>query len=110
MGRAPGRLAVTIRRSRDADRCKIEPAVTLRVSPSSDAPKSCVSADWQSIRLRPRAASFFALAARLRHIASTKWGKWRYKVMDPLLNPAMQESQRHDESLLPGLRPGRRRY
>jgi putative transposase len=31
-------------------------------------------------------------AARLRHIASTKWGKRRYMVMDPLLNPAKQEA------------------
>jgi transposase-like protein len=30
-------------------------------------------------------------AARLRHIASTKWGKRRYLVMDTLLNPAKQE-------------------
>ena len=30
-------------------------------------------------------------AARLRHIASTKWGKRRYMRMDPLLNPAKQE-------------------
>src|SRR5437660_6245163 len=31
------------------------------------------------------------VAARLRHIASTKWGKRRYLVMDPLLNPGKQE-------------------
>ena len=31
-------------------------------------------------------------AARLRHIASTKWGKRRYLVMEPLLNPAKQEA------------------
>jgi hypothetical protein len=30
-------------------------------------------------------------AARLRHIASTKWGKRRYLVMELLLNPAKQE-------------------
>ena len=30
-------------------------------------------------------------AARLRHIASTKWGKRRYLVMDALLNPVKQE-------------------
>jgi putative transposase len=30
-------------------------------------------------------------AARVRHIAATKWGKRRYLVMDPLLNPAKQE-------------------
>lgn len=30
-------------------------------------------------------------AARLRHIASTKWGTRRYLVMDPLVNPAKQE-------------------
>lgn len=32
------------------------------------------------------------VAARLRHIASTKWGKRRYLVMETLLNPAKQES------------------
>jgi len=31
-------------------------------------------------------------AARLRHIASTKWGKRRYMLMDLLLNPAKQEA------------------
>ena len=31
-------------------------------------------------------------AARLRHIASTKWGKRRYLLMDLLLNPAKQEA------------------
>src|ERR1700758_4869348 len=31
-------------------------------------------------------------AARLRHIASTKWGKRRYMRMDTLLNPAKQEA------------------
>jgi putative transposase len=31
-------------------------------------------------------------AARLRHIASTKWGKRRYLVMETLLNPAKQEA------------------
>ena len=31
-------------------------------------------------------------AARLRHIASTKWGKRRYLVMDRLVNPAKQEN------------------
>src|SRR5262245_41237824 len=30
-------------------------------------------------------------AARLRHIASTKWGKRRYLIMETLLNPAKQE-------------------
>jgi putative transposase len=33
------------------------------------------------------------VAARLRHIASTRWGKRRYLVMDTLLNPAKQEAQ-----------------
>jgi len=31
-------------------------------------------------------------AARLRHIALTKWGKRRYMWMDLLLNPAKQEA------------------
>lgn len=30
-------------------------------------------------------------AARLRHVASTKWGKRRYLLMEALLNPAKQE-------------------
>jgi DNA-binding MarR family transcriptional regulator len=35
---------------------------------------------------------FFELvAARLRHIASTKWGKRRYMSMDSLLNPEKKE-------------------
>jgi hypothetical protein len=32
------------------------------------------------------------VAARLRHIASTKWGKRRYMQMESLLNPAKQEA------------------
>jgi putative transposase len=31
-------------------------------------------------------------AARLRHVASTKWGKRRYLSMEALLNPAKQEA------------------
>jgi hypothetical protein len=31
--------------------------------------------------------------ARLRHIASTKWRKPRYRAMDRLLNPAKQEQE-----------------
>jgi len=48
------------------------------------------------------------VAARLRHIASTKWGKRRNLIMEHLLNPANQEEAAAWE-LLPGLRPGRRR-
>jgi len=36
-------------------------------------------------------SALMLVAARLRHIASTKWGKRRYLVMDALLNPAKQE-------------------
>jgi len=36
-------------------------------------------------------SALMLVAARLRHIASTKWGKRRYLVMDTLLNPAKQE-------------------
>src|SRR5215470_1839214 len=36
-------------------------------------------------------SALMLVAARLRHIASTKWGKRRYMVMDPLLNPEKQE-------------------
>jgi transposase-like protein len=37
-------------------------------------------------------SALMLVAARLRHIASTRWGKRRYFVMDPLLNPAKQEA------------------
>jgi hypothetical protein len=36
-------------------------------------------------------SALMLVAARLRHIASTRWGKRRYLVMDTLLNPAKQE-------------------
>jgi putative transposase len=36
-------------------------------------------------------SALMLVAARLRHIASTRWGKRRYMIMDPLLNPAKQE-------------------
>ena len=36
-------------------------------------------------------SALMLVAARLRHIASTKWGKRRYLVMDLLLNPEKQE-------------------
>jgi transposase-like protein len=36
-------------------------------------------------------SALMLVAARLRHIASTKWGKRRYMLMEPLLNPAKQE-------------------
>ena len=37
-------------------------------------------------------SALMLVAARLRHIASTKWGKRRYLVMDPMLNPDKQEA------------------
>jgi len=37
-------------------------------------------------------SALMLVAARLRHIASTKWGKRRYMLMEPLLNPAKQEA------------------
>jgi hypothetical protein len=37
-------------------------------------------------------SALMLVAARLRHIASTTCGKRRYMVMDPLLNPAKQET------------------
>jgi putative transposase len=37
-------------------------------------------------------SALMLVAARLRHIASTKWGKRRNLVMDALLNPAKQEA------------------
>jgi len=36
-------------------------------------------------------SALMLVAARLRHIASTKWGKRRYLVMEPLLNPVKRE-------------------
>jgi len=36
-------------------------------------------------------SALMLVAARLRHVASTKWGKRRYLIMDPLLNPAKQK-------------------
>ena len=38
-------------------------------------------------------SALMLVAARLRHIASTKWGKRRYLVMDHLLNPAKRETE-----------------
>jgi putative transposase len=38
-------------------------------------------------------SALMLVAARLRHIASTKCGKRRYLVMDHLLNPAKQEAE-----------------
>jgi putative transposase len=37
-------------------------------------------------------SALMLVAARLRHIASTKWGKRRYLRMETLLNPAKQEA------------------
>ncbi len=37
-------------------------------------------------------SALMLVAARLRHIASTKWGKRRHLIMDALLNPAKQEA------------------
>ena len=36
-------------------------------------------------------SALMLVAERLNHIASTKWGKWHYLVMDTLLNPAKRE-------------------
>src|SRR5947209_17839329 len=55
-------------------------------------------------------SALMLVAARLRHIASTRWGKRRYLVMDTLLNPAKQRQQHEGTELLPGLRPLRRPY
>src|ERR1700757_744122 len=38
-------------------------------------------------------SALMLVAARLRHIASTKWGKRRYLVMEHLLNPAKRETE-----------------
>ena len=37
-------------------------------------------------------SALMLVAARLRHIASTKWGQRRYLLMDTLLNPNKQEA------------------
>jgi len=54
----------------------------------------------REIRRRTRVVGVFPdghsalmlVAARLRHIASTKWGRRRYMAMENLLNPARQEA------------------
>ena len=38
-------------------------------------------------------SALMLVAARLRHIASTKWGKRRYLAMKRLLNPAKQDQE-----------------
>ena len=38
-------------------------------------------------------SALMLVAARLRHIASTKWGKRRYLAMERLLNPAKQDQE-----------------
>jgi hypothetical protein len=48
------------------------------------------------------------VAARLRHIASTKWGKRRHMVMDPAAQPC-KAGGRGMKDILPGLRPVRPR-
>src|SRR5207302_6013299 len=37
-------------------------------------------------------SALMLVAARLRHIASTKWGKRRYLAMETLLNPLPEEA------------------
>ena len=37
-------------------------------------------------------SALMLVAARLRHIASTRWGKRRYLAMETLLNPVHQEA------------------
>jgi transposase-like protein len=37
-------------------------------------------------------SALMLVAARLRHIASTKWGKRRYRQMESLLSPAKLEA------------------
>jgi transposase-like protein len=38
-------------------------------------------------------SALMLVAARLRHIASTKWGKRRYLAMERLLNPAKHDQE-----------------
>ena len=38
-------------------------------------------------------SALMLVAAQLRHIASTKWGKPRYLAMERLLNPAKQDQE-----------------
>jgi hypothetical protein len=44
-------------------------------------------------------SALMLVAARLRHIAATKWGKRRYLVMDALLN--RNRKQLEDQARLP---------
>ena len=73
-------------------------ADVLRVSEQSLAPgedQQSTRAIIREIRRRTRVVGAFPdghsalmlVAARLRHIASTKWGKRRYLAMETLLNP-----------------------
>jgi hypothetical protein len=71
----------------------------------------------REIRQRTRVAGAFPdgqsalmlVAARLRHIASSKWGKRRYMQMEPLLNSSKAGGGGVSRKLLPGLRPVRLR-
>ena len=38
-------------------------------------------------------SALMLVAARLRHIANTKWGKRRYLLMEKLLNPAKHDQE-----------------
>jgi hypothetical protein len=60
------------------------PGITWKVGPT-----------WRGIRRAfPDGNSVLMLvAARLRHIATTKWGKRRYLAMERLLNPAKQDQE-----------------
>ena len=59
-----------------------------------------LSLNMREIRRRTRVVGAFPdghsalmlVAARLRHIASTKWGKRRYLAMETLLNPLPEEA------------------
>jgi putative transposase len=51
------------------------------------------STHWRQIRTNnPLKRIIGEIRRRTRHIAPTKWGKRRYMLMEPLLNPAKQEA------------------
>ena len=53
---------------------------------------AALNAESTCLALYSGHAALMLVAARLRHIASTKWGKRRYLAMELLLNPAKQEA------------------
>jgi hypothetical protein len=60
--------------------------------PSKESSQGSDVASASSVHLPDGHSALMLTAARLRYVASTKWGKRRYLSMDALLNPAKQEA------------------